>query len=100
MISFFFSINSHIANAQAKFSASAPKSVAENQNFNLTFSVQNGKGSGLSLPSLNDFQLLGGPSTSTSVQIINGDMSQSESYTYVLRPKKQGTFKIPGTTIN
>ncbi len=100
-IYFVFAVfNSQFANAQAKFSASAPKSIPENQNFNLTFSVQNGKGSGLTLPAMNDFQVLGGPSTSTSVQIVNGDMSQSESYTYTLRPKKQGTFKIASASIN
>ncbi|MCY7408999.1 MAG: BatD family protein, partial [Chitinophagales bacterium] len=31
---------------------------------------------------------------STSMQIINGSVSQSMSYSYVLRAKKQGTFKI------
>jgi len=36
-----------------------------------------------------------GPSTSTSMQIVNGSVSKSESYTYVLVPTKKGTFTIP-----
>lgn len=85
--------------AQVRFYASAPKSVAENQNFNLTFTIENANGRNLKLPSLNDFTLLGGPSSSTSMQSINGAVSQSASYTYVLRPKQQGTFKISKATV-
>lgn len=93
-------ILSHYAlQAQVRFSASAPKSVPENQNFNLTFTIENASGSNLKLPSLNDFTLLGGPNTSSSMQIINGAVSQSASYTYVLRPKRQGTFKIGRATV-
>src|SRR6187551_687280 len=79
--------------AQGRFTAVAPKSIPENQNFNLTYTLENAKGTNLRLPSLNDFTLIGGPSTSTSMQFINGSVSQSASYTYMLRPKQQGTFK-------
>ncbi len=86
--------------AQPNFTASAPKSVAENQNFNLTFSLANATGSNLRLPDLNDFVLLGGPNTSSSMQITNGSVSQSMTYSYILRPKHQGTFKIAKATID
>jgi hypothetical protein len=33
------------------------------------------------------------------MQIINGNVTQSASYTYVLRPKQQGTFKIGKATV-
>ena len=85
--------------SQGKFYASAPKSIPENQNFNLTYTLENANGSNLRLPSLNDFTLLGGPNTSTSIQSINGSYSQSTSYTYVLRPKQQGSFKIGKATV-
>lgn len=87
-------------NAQSKFSASAPNSIPENQNFNLSFNLQNGSGSNLRLPTMNDFTLVGGPSTSSSTTIMNGNVSQAETYTYVLRPKKQGTFKIGKASID
>ncbi len=93
----FFNINFSIAQ---QFSASAPKSVPENQNFKLSFTLENTQGSNLQLPQLNDFTIVGGPSTSTNMQIINGSMSQSQTYTYSLRPKKQGTFKIGKASIN
>lgn len=88
------------ASAQGRFTASAPKTVAENQNFNLTYTLENANGSNLKLPAFTDFTLIGGPSTSTSMQIINGRVTQSASYTYVLRPKAQGTFTIAPATID
>ncbi len=86
--------------AQTKFSATATSSIPENQNFNLSFTLQNSKGKNLQLPSINDFTIVGGPSTSSSTTIMNGNVSQSETYTYVLRPKKQGSFKIGKASIN
>lgn len=92
-------LSHHASQAQVRFSVAAPKSVPENQNFNLTFTIENASGTNLKLPALNDFTLLGGPNTSSSMQIINGTVSQSASYTYVLRPKRQGTFKIGRATV-
>ena len=89
----------HLASAQT-FTASAPKSVPENQNFNLSFTLENANGGNVSLPPMNDFQLMGGPSTMSSFSNINGAMSQSMTYTYVLRPKRQGTFTIGKASIN
>ena len=86
--------------AQTKFSATATSSIPENQNFNLSFTLQNSKGKNLQLPSINDFTIVGGPSTSSNTTIMNGNVSQSETYTYVLRPKKQGSFKIGKASIN
>ena len=79
---------------QAKFSMSAPKSVPVNQNFQLNITLENGNGSNLRLPAINDFQVLGGPNTSNSISFGNGQMSQSITYSYILRPKQEGTFKI------
>ncbi len=92
-------VNYRFSNAQ-RFYSSAPKSIPENQNFNLSFTLENAQGSNLRLPPLNDFTIVGGPSTSTSMQIMNGNMSQSQTYTYVIRPKKQGTFKIGKASID
>src|ERR1044071_8074357 len=99
VVAFGIICRSNLAVAQIHFTASAPKTVAENQNFNLSFTLENANGNNLKLPSLNDFTLLGGPNTSTSMQFINGSMSQSMSSTYVLRPKHQGTFKIGKATM-
>ena len=85
--------------AQAKFYASAPKTIPVNQTFQLKYTLENANGGNLKLPALNDFQLIGGPNTSTSMQWVNGNVTQSVTYSYVLKPKKEGTFKIGKATI-
>ena len=48
------------------------------------------------LPKLTDFHLLNlNPSTSSSVSIVNGNMTQKVTYTYFLRPRKEGTLTVP-----
>jgi hypothetical protein len=89
-----------ISQAQIKFSASAPKSVAVNQQFQLTYTVENSSAKTLTPPSLTDFQVLGGPNTSQNMTFINGQMSQSVSYSYILQPKKEGTYTIGKGTAN
>ncbi|MEJ2635059.1 MAG: BatD family protein [Calditrichia bacterium] len=46
------------------------------------------------LPDFADFAILGGPSVSSSYQIVNFNMSASKSYSMVLMPRQTGTFKI------
>ena len=54
-------------------------------------------------PSFPDFDVLAGPnvSTSNSIQMINGRTTSSSSttYTYLLSPRKNGTFKIGAATV-
>lgn len=85
--------------AQAKFYASAPKSIPVNQTFQLKYTLENANGGNLKLPTMADFQVVGGPNTSTSMQWVNGNVTQSVTYSYVLKPKKEGTFKIGKATI-
>ncbi|MFN8317629.1 MAG: BatD family protein, partial [Chitinophagales bacterium] len=86
---------------QVKFYASlSTKSVPVNQNFQLSYTIENGEGKTLKLPSLNDFNVLSGPNTSQSVQWINGSVSQTSTYSYILQPKKEGTFKIGKAIVN
>lgn len=80
--------------AQVKFYAQVPKSVALNQTFQLLYVVENGQAASLTPPSLADFQVLSGPNPSQSVSIVNGSMSQKATYSYTVKPKKEGTFKI------
>ena len=83
------------AQAQVKFYASTnTKQVPVNQNFQLNFTVENGQATQLKPPAFNDFQVLSGPNTSSSMQWVNGDMTQSVTYSYILKPKKEGVFKI------
>jgi BatD DUF11 like domain len=84
---------------QAKFSMSAPRSVPVNQNFQLNITLENANGSNLRLPATNDFQVLSGPNTSSSMQWVNGTVTQSVTYSYILKPKQEGTFKLGKASI-
>ncbi len=46
------------------------------------------------MPDLSEFMVVGGPSTSSSVQIVNFKISSSRTYSVVLQPRKIGDFKI------
>jgi hypothetical protein len=81
-------------NGQAVLTGTVSKStVALNEQFQLTYSL-NGNGRGFQSPDLHDFNILGGPNQSSQVQLTNGSFSQSISFTYILQPKAEGTFKI------
>ena len=87
----------------AKFSVIPPTRVFEGGKFAVTFRVENGEGSGLSVSQINGCTLLYGPSTSQShsYSIVNGQATQSSrvEYTYYYRADKAGTFTIPEASI-
>ncbi len=84
------------------FKASAPNAVVMGQQFQLSFTV-NAEGKDLRVQEMPDFDVLFGPSQSKaySSSYINGQMSSETTvtFTYVLMPKKEGTFNIPPATI-
>jgi hypothetical protein len=53
-----------------------------------------GGGKNLKLPDLSRFHVMSGPNQSSSMQIVNGAVSSSMTYTYVLQPKETGKFTI------
>jgi len=85
------------------FTADAPRTVVVGQNFNLVYSA-NADTRDLRIAELNNFDILSGPFTSTmnSSTYVNGKYSSSTSFrfTYVLNPKRVGTFTIPAGTAN
>jgi uncharacterized membrane protein len=85
------------------FAASAKSSVAVGERFQLQYKL-NAEGTGFRGPNIVDFNVLSGPasSTSSSVQIIGGQVTRevSNTYTYVLSATKEGKFTIPSATIN
>ncbi|MDX9695258.1 MAG: BatD family protein [Bacteroidales bacterium] len=84
------------------FTASAPGVVEVNQQFRLTYSV-NSQAERFLPPSIENFNILAGPSTSTSsnVSIINGKVTQNYElkYTYILEATKEGEFTIPAAEV-
>ena len=98
-----FSISIFVAEAQVEFKASAPATVVEGEQFRLSY-ILNEDGKDLRLPDIADFDILFGPSTSTSFsqRTINGKTTSERSvtYTYILVPKKTGSFAIEPASIN
>ena len=79
------------------FSASVDKNpVGVGDQFTLTLSLNNAGmgGKNLQLPDLSKFRIMSGPNSSSSMQIVNGAVSSSVSYSYVLQPKEIGKFTI------
>lgn len=76
-----------------KLTASAPAEVGVGENFRLSWEL-NASGSDFVAPEITDFQVLGGPNQSTSMQFINGSMSQTLAFSYIVRGMNEGTFEI------
>lgn len=85
------------------FRASARDVVSVGDQFRLIYSI-NGQASGFRAPVIKDFSVIAGPSqsTSTSMQIINNQVSRSVEYsfTYILQATSEGTFTIPPASVN
>jgi len=76
--------------------------VGIGEQFTLQFTLANagtGGGANLQLPDLGKFHIMSGPNESSSMQIVNGAVSSSVTYSYVLQPKEQGKFTIGAATI-
>jgi hypothetical protein len=75
--------------------------VSMGDQIEITFTL-NGSGGGKNFrpPSFADFQVLSGPNQSTNMQFVNGAVSSSVSYSYVLQPRAEGKFTIGSATID
>jgi hypothetical protein len=84
-----------------EFTVTAPNVVAVGEQFRLIFKL-NARPQELKPPALNNFYILAGPSSSTSssIQIVNGQMTQNYefTYTYILEATQEGKFTIESAT--
>lgn len=90
-----------ILHAQS-FTASGNNKVGLNERFQISFTIEGSEINSVTSfqpPPMNDFIILSGPNQSQSMSIINGVMSGSKSFTYILQPKSLGKFTIPPATI-
>jgi hypothetical protein len=87
----------------AQFTAAVDRTqVGNGEQFTLQFTLANagtGGGKNLQLPDLSKFHIMAGPNESSSMQIINGAVSSSVTYSYVLQPKETGKFTIGPASI-
>jgi len=87
----------------ATFAASVDKNpVGLGDQFTLSLTLTNagmGGGKNLQLPDLVKYHIMSGPNQSTSMQFINGAVSSSVTYSYVLQPMEIGRFTIGPASI-
>lgn len=99
----FFAILSSVHADDISFVTSAPNAVEVNQQFRLSYRINRGNVKEPRIDAINDFDILSGPnrSSSSSMSIVNGQVTseQSVTFTYILLATKEGTFTIPGATV-
>jgi len=86
------------------FTSSADQTkVGTGEQFQVTFTVSGSEATSaknFKAPDFGQLLVLSGPNQSSNIQIINGRMSASLTYTYVLYARQQGKFTIAPATID
>lgn len=90
-------------NAQ-QFNATVDRTtVGQYDRFQLYFTFDGGDVNGLTNfrpPAISGFKILSGPNQSSSMQIINGKVSGSMTFSYILQPNGIGEFTIPSASVD
>ena len=73
--------------------------VTEGSSLQFEIRAIDGTINNLRLAGITDFEVLSGPATSRSVQIVNGAVSSTSSYKWTLAPKKTGQLIIPAQRV-
>ncbi len=98
-IALFFLIIAAQANISAQSELSVEisnDSILIGNNFAIRFKMENINGD-FQAPKFEDMEVLSGPNVSSSFSSINGAVSNSKTFSYILRPLKEGQFTIdPG----
>ena len=100
-ISFLISFATSVLFAQVpELSVKVSKNkLGVNQRLRVEYNINKQGGDNFKEPVFRDFTVIGGPSQSVSQSWINGVVSFSQSYTYVIEPKRVGEFSMPPATI-
>ncbi len=90
------------AQDDVSFKVICKKQVVVGEQFQVSYEL-NGEGKNFEAPNFNNFEIIGGPfsSSSSSVQIVNGSVTKTNTntYSFYLRAIKEGKFTIPAATI-
>lgn len=82
------------AQKEASFSAKVNKDEVLMGNYiKIEFTLNNINGK-FEAPQFEDFTIVSGPNTSSSMYVVNGKTSSKLTYTYYLKPKKEGEIFI------
>ncbi len=80
---------------QANFTATvSTDSVLLGNHFQLKFNLRNASGKHFVPPSFEGFEVVSGPNQTAISSIFNGEISQSQSYSYYLKPLDIGNYFI------
>jgi hypothetical protein len=79
--------------AQEITAVAQPNPVSIGERFQMMFTSSDAM-TNFRAPNFEGFTLISGPMQSQSVQIINGNMTRSISYTYILQARTEGKFSI------
>jgi hypothetical protein len=91
---------SQIFFAQIEFKTSVSKNkLGVNQRFRVEFTVNKQGADNFKVPAFSNFKVVGGPSSSVNQSWINGKVSYSQSYIYILEPKREGELIIEPASI-
>ena len=90
------------AQSDVTFKTICKKQVSVGEQFQVSYEL-NGDGKDFKTPNFTNFEIIGGPftSTSSSVQIINGSVTRAntQTFSFHLRAIKEGIFTIPSASI-
>jgi hypothetical protein len=100
IIGFFSFINVAFAQEEASFTAEINKTtIGVGKKIKVTFTLKDATGSQFEAPDFEGFEVLSGPNVSSSMSIMNGDVTQSSAYTYYVVAQKVGKLEIPSAAI-
>lgn len=90
------------AQSDVTFKTICKKQVYVGEQFQVSYEL-NGDGKDFKSPNFNNFEVIGGPftSTSSSIQVINGSVTRTntQTYSFHLRAIKEGKFMLPQASV-
>lgn len=102
LVIMFIALYSIQAQSDVTFKTICKKQVSVGEQFQVSYEL-NGDGKDFRTPNFTNFEVIGGPfsSTSSSVQIINGSVTKTntQTYSFHLRAIKEGNFTMPQASI-
>ena len=102
IVLFFMTLFALRAQDDVSFKVICKKNVVVGEQFQVSYELS-GEGKNFEAPNFTNFELVGGPfsSSSSSLQIINGSVTKTNTHTYsfYLRAIKEGKYTIPAATI-
>ena len=91
----FLSVAMLFAQEAARFSVEVSNdSILIGNYFEVKFTLENARGSNFQAPEFEDFMIVGGPNMASSMHMMNGEVSQTVTYSFYLQPKEVGNYYI------